>query len=694
MSSVLLDIEIGLGELIVSVLTLVVGYLVWQWWTAQKEAASGLTRSDAGKLGSKMNGVSKHSATNGTSDGKEGNLPMSIFFGSQSGTSETFAHELSEEAKLFGFKAVVHDLQDYNADCLCDESFAVFLMSTFGEGDPTDNAAEFYEWINNEQREEGELSKVTFAVFALGNRQYEHFCNIGRRVDHRLAELGGNRLVEHGEGDDDGSLEDDYSTWKAQFWARTKQHFGLSGEAMSAMATFKPNFVIDWKSEEAAARYIGGLSPSICDPKHKPILAKVVENRQLRLDVPEGADTNADGESTRHLELDVSALRLSYVTADNLGVCPRNDYKSVGRLMTRLKVKPNQVLSLKPLGKRKAPVPSPCSVHDALLWYCDFESVPRANLLTTLAQYTTDEGEKAQLHAWTHHEKESYVREERSLLEVLEELPGIDLPFVDFLELCPRIQPRFYTISSSSFVQPKQVAITVALSFKHKTRGRIYRGLASTFLCGLTPGKDSACVFIRPSSFRLPKPKRMFVNGSPVAAQSGAVTPAASPSPSPPPSIQAVLPPVLMVGPGTGVAPFRAFIAEFGYLRSKNLPSFPSTHLFFGCRSRDVDFIYKDEFNAAVEKETLSALHTAFSREQEQKVYVQSDLKAQAEKVWQLISQQRAYFYVCGGTLMGRQVKEVVQHIVEQHGNMTAQAAAEYVKKMQTDGRYIQELWS
>ncbi len=278
------------------------------------------------------------------------------------------------------------------------------------------------------------------------------------------------------------------------------------------------------------------------------------------------------------------------------------------------------------------------------------------------------------------------MRDEKSLLEVLLQLPALEIPFVDLLELCPKIQPRFYTISSSSLVQPKQVAITVALSTHQKPRGRVYHGLATTYLCGLK-GKDQACVFIRPSTFRLPKPKRTF------AAIPAAGSAAAGGAPSGLTSTS-VLPPIVMVGPGTGVAPFRAFVQEFGYLAARSLPVYPSTHLFFGCRHRSNDYIYSDEFEAAVQGRSLTQLHVAFSRDSEQKVYVQSHLKEHAAQVWELLSTQRAYFFVCGGTVMGRQVKECVANIAVQHGNLTPQAAAEFVKKLHTEGRYIQELWS
>lgn len=651
--------EVGVVELGLGIITVFVGYLILQWWQASKSAASGQH-----SLAAVTNKGGKVSAD--SSSGKK--LPMTIFFGSQSGTAETFAHELCEEAKMRGFKAVVQDLEDYPLDDLASEKFCVFLMATFGEGDPTDNAVDFYEWINSGDREEGLLADVNYAVFALGNRQYEQFCAVGIQVDKRMNELGARRVIEHGEGDDDGSLEDDYSTWKTAFWAATAKKFGLSAsDEASQVQAFKPSFAIEFKP--SGTKYTGGLTPAICDPKHKPILATCLVNRELRQE-------HTGSLSTRHLELDVSSLRLSYVTADNLGVCPRNDYKLAAKMAQRLKVDSNQLFVLKPLGKKKSPITQLCSVQDALLWYLDFQSVPRAALLTTLAQYTNDAEEKQKLHHWTHEGKDEYHQDQKSLLEVLEHLPGVQPPFLDFLEWCPKLQPRFYTISSSSLVQPKQISITVALSTQELPRNRVYNGIASTYLCGLKPSTgdsegDKVCVFLRTSTFRLPKPKRL-------ANAESAPT----------------LPPVIMVGPGTGVAPFRAFLQEFTYLKEKNLTAFPHTELFFGCRRRNEDFIYSDEFEAAQKKEALTVLHTAFSREQASKDYVQSHIKREAARLWTLLFEQKAYFYVCGGTVMGRQVKDCVLHMAQEHGKMSPEVASEWLKKLTLDGRYVQELWS
>ena len=136
-----------------------------------KSASSATVAGGAAKANGHLNGVPDASATP--------RQPMSILFGSQSGTAEAFARELAEEAAMLGYAAAVKDLQDWDAEVeLPRAGCAVFLLATFGEGEPTDNAASFYSWINEERRTEQDAAGVPFAVFALGNRQYEHFCKV------------------------------------------------------------------------------------------------------------------------------------------------------------------------------------------------------------------------------------------------------------------------------------------------------------------------------------------------------------------------------------------------------------------------------------------------------------------------------------------------------------------------------------
>lgn len=175
-----MSFEVGAGELAMSVVAIGAFYLAVQWWSAQKIAASGVngalapSMSAAPSMMSVSRPMKRDAAVVSTVAVASHLPPMSIYWGSQSGTAESFAQELAIEASAYGFLATTRDLQDVDLESLQDEKFAVFLMATFGEGDPTDNAADFYTWINEKDREDNMMKGVTFAVFALGNRQYEH----------------------------------------------------------------------------------------------------------------------------------------------------------------------------------------------------------------------------------------------------------------------------------------------------------------------------------------------------------------------------------------------------------------------------------------------------------------------------------------------------------------------------------------
>ena len=711
--------------------------------------------SAAAAASSTSNGQVHGPAAVSTSDSSSSSplLPMSIFFGSQSGTAESFARELSSEAKVFGFHATVKDLEDYDADEeLSKEAYAVFLMATFGEGEPTDNAATFYEWLCSDARAASDADGVRFSVFALGNRQYEHFCLIGRRVDERMAHIGGVRVAELGEGDDDGSLEGDFRAWKTAFWEKTNAAFGTKAAAEAAgaeAAAYVSSFTLtplpQAQQAQQAVLYKGGLHNLVVDPKHRVVLARVADNRELR------QSTEDDG-STRHIELDLSAVSLPYLTADNCGVYPRNEHRLVAQLLQRLRVDGSQLLLMKGNGTKRSFLPSPCSVQDIFLHYLDIHFTPRVSQLPTLAQYCTDEKDRARLLYWSRAGAEEYIADQLSFLELLTELPSLNPPLQDLVDWTPRLAPRFYTISSSSLVQPKQLSLTVSVLTHHKPRGRKVRGLCSSYLAMLRPEKDSVAVFIRPSGFRLPKARAQISTAATAAAVSFPVP----------------LPPVLMIGPGTGLAPFRGFIQEATAHKAKAKaaaqttvtsasplpppaassatptvpPPAPSVGygdllLFFGCRSSTKDFIYRDELLRAVDDGVLAQLHLAFSREQDAggsdstasessvsassiaaataslassslepsaarlftnrvtgRVYVQDRMRGVGADVWDAIHTRKGYVMVCGGTAMGRSVREVLIECCKEKGQMSDKQADTYIKKMQEQKRYVQELWS
>jgi NADPH-ferrihemoprotein reductase len=246
--------------------------------------------------------------------------------------------------------------------------------------------------------------------------------------------------------------------------------------------------------------------------------------------------------------------------------------------------------------------------------------------------------------------------------------PSITCPLEHFIMTCPRLQPRYYTISSSSTVHPTTIHITLAVleSERKDANGevRVFRGLCSGYLASLKKG-DTVSAFVRESTFRLPRQIER---------------------------------PVIMFGPGTGIAPMRATLQERSHFRQTMDPQqrerIGASILYFGCKNRTMDYIYRDELEAFVEDGTLTELHLAFSREMAEKVYVQHLLAKRAEETWKLIRDENASIFVCGAVRMGADVSSTLQDIISQQGGMNRDKAKAYLDGMAGEGRYVQELWS
>lgn len=629
---------------------------------------------------------------------------VAILFGSQTGTAEGFAEVLKKEGRKHGFAAHALDLEEYDAaELLATEACVIFVLATYGEGDPTDNAVPFIKWLNDA---DSELNSVGFTVFGLGNRQYEHYNAIGRLVDERMEALGATRVFHYGEGDDDASLDEDFDDWKEELWKQLRAQF-IAGSSTSESASSdnattagaeelsapECEYACEELRASVAEQLVAAQAQQPSDVRVKSSTkhfftstqAKVVVNRELR--------QSTAGGSTVHLELDLRDSGLTYVTADNLAALPENSPSTVARLATRLGYDLAQWVRVTPTGddaNGELPFPSPCTVETILTRYLSINSAPRKDPLRQLAYYAQDGAERLQLlHLATKDGKDEYQRwvldDERSYVDVLDHFVSVKtVPLAALIELVPFLAPRYYTISSSSRVSPTRVHITVSVLHNEKPDGRAFDGVASTYLAGLTPlhahesdkkkresrpGEQgakaprvwpSARIFIRPSTFRLP------------------VDPAT---------------PIVMIGPGTGIAPMRAFLHERAQQKAQGVAVGPAV-LFFGCRRRDEDYIYANELAQFEAQGVLTQLHLAFSREQDEKVYVQHLVAQHGEAVWDLVHRENAYVYVCGATGMGNDVHRVLVEILERHGGQSRAAAGETLKALQDTHRYVQELWA
>lgn len=315
----------------------------------------------------------------------------------------------------------------------------------------------------------------------------------------------------------------------------------------------------------------------------------------------------------------------------------------------------------------KALFPTPTTVREALTYYVDLKGIPRRSTLSQLAAFARNPKDVERLMRLASKEGRQEFREVveahgRSLFELVTEVfPSVQIPLDHFINLAPRLQPRYYTISSSSKAHPDSIHITVAVTRTDLPDGRVHTGVCSSYLAK-TSTSTVRC-FVRASSFRLPSD----------------------------PSV-----PIIMVGPGTGVAPMRALLQERRHQRVVEKKTVGETLLFFGCRRRDHDFLYEEELMSYTRDGTLTDLQLAFSREGVQKVYVQHLINKPetAARLWQLLDKQGAHVYVCGGTKMGTDVLQAFGTVAKAVGNLDDKTAMEYIKSLQNQGRYVQELWS
>jgi len=533
----------------------------------------------------------------------------------------------------------------------------------------------------SEDRESGIFQNVKYSVFGLGNKTYDHFNEMGIQIDKQMEKLGATRIHELGLGDDDVNIENDFLLWKKELLSAICKDFNLGLPTLGSTEVKRRQHMIEYEKEDPKLlnldvnsilrwRQTDEAKHGTVDVKN-PFLAKIVSSRELHKN---------SGRSCLHVELDSHGTLLSYQHGDHLGIFPENDPTLVHKLCALLKVDPNKVISIHPIEDKSGlqPLVGPCTVKAALGQFYDITSPCKRAQLRVFAQYANDEEEKKKLLKLASedevHQEEynNYILKQiRSVIQILKEFKSIQVPLEHFLEVTPRMQPRYYSISSSPNKFTNTVHLTaVVLEYESPIKRKI-KGVATSWLSKNRPDLEKSLTpkipaFIRKSNFKLP------------------------------PSVST---PIIMVGPGTGLAPFRGFLQECEYRRSlpsnKDVPK-GEVMLFFGCRHKDQDYIYQEELENHLKEGVLTDLIVAFSRMEEKKVYVQHKLKEEniAKKLWNLL-ENGAYFYVCGDArYMANDVQNALCEIIMEQGGKTKEEAEKYISLLQTNRRYIADVWS
>lgn len=554
---------------------------------------------------------------------------IAVLYASQSGTAEGLARKLAKELKAAGHLPSVSTLAGYTPAALAAESCALILASTYGDGDAPDGVQPFYEQLCLEHFPR--MEKLSYAVFALGDRHYEHFCKFGCDLDTKLISLGANQLCKRVDSDVD--VEGPFAEWKETVLARLKDPEARHANNSPA----SPEIVSNDQSAEPKSvpvRPAAGEVKAIS--RENPLLAPLIEKRALT--------HPASTKVTLHLAFS-TAGGLSYQAGDSFGVIPRNDQNLVAEILQQLRFNGNEQV---PAGKGGT-----TTLHDALTSHLQITRLNRK----IVQEYATRGQCAALLELLTPDQQsklEQYVYD-RGLVDLLTEFPGVIEDPADLIAMLPRLTPRLYSISSSPLAHTGEVHATVAV-VRYRSHNRDRGGVCSTLFADRTSVADRLPIYIQPNKkFKLP-----------------AIPDA----------------PMIMIGPGTGIAPFRGFLHERRALGHKG-----KNWLFFGERSSSTDFLYREELQAMHADGHLMRLDTAFSRDQERKIYVQDRMLEHAPALWQWL-EEGAAIYVCGdASRMAKGVHAALCAIVEKQGGMSSEQAQEFVAGLKEQHRYHRDVY-
>ncbi|GAB1318969.1 NADPH--cytochrome P450 reductase [Madurella fahalii] len=666
-----------------------------KYWGVQKDPyANSFATANGAKAGKTRNIVEKM---------EESGKNCIIFYGSQTGTAEDYASRLAKEGKSrFGLETMVADLEDYdydNLDAVPSDKVVMFVLATYGEGEPTDNAVEFYEFITGDSPSfslgnDVPLGNLNYVAFGLGNNTYEHYNSMVRNVNKALQKLGANRIGEAGEGDDGaGTMEEDFLAWKDPMWKALAEKMGLEERE----AVYEPIFGIverEGLTRDSPEVYLGEPNKMHLDGAakgpfnaHNPYIAPISKSYEL---------FNCKDRNCLHMDVDISGSNLSYQTGDHIAVWPTNAGEEVDRFLNifDLASKRHNVISVKALEPTaKVPFPTPTTFDAIARYHMEICAPVSRQFLATLAAFAPDEESKAEMTKlgsdkdYFHSQVNVHHLNIARLLErVSKGKKWTNVPFSALIEGITKLQPRYYSISSSSLEQPKTISITAVVETQDLPgREDPFRGVSTNYLLALKQkqnGDPNPTPF--GLSYEIMGPRNKY-DGIHVPVH---VRHSNFKLPSDPTK------PVIMIGPGTGVAPFRGFVHERRKM-VENGQAVGKTILFFGCRKSTEDFLYEKEWEEA--KQVLGdkfELVTAFSREGPKKVYVQHRLKERAKEINELL-EQKAYFYVCGDAAnMAREVNAVLAQILASERGIPEAKAEEIVKQMRAANQYQEDVWS
>lgn len=542
--------------------------------------------------------------------------PITILYGSETGNAESLAEQARQRAEARGLPARVFDMADYPSRELKQEKLILIVTATHGEGDPPDPAEDFHHFLHS--RKAPKLAGAKFAVLALGDSSYEHFCQTGRDFDARLEALGGERLQDRVDCDVD--YEETANDWIDRVIDAFAEHTETAG-GDNVVAFGQPA-----ARQSAAPAY----------DKNNPYVAEILENLVLN---GRGSD-----KETRHVELSLADSGLTFEPGDALCVMPENRPETVAEIIEALDLKADESVNT-----RNGEMP----LEEALLREYEITTITPP-FIEAYAPLTGSE-KLAELAREDNRKQLMAYARERQVVDVVTDFPPQSIDAQTFVDSLRRLRAREYSIASSYNANPDEVHLTIA-AVRYESENGYREGVASTYLADRREPGETVPIYIqRNKNFKLPEDRDV---------------------------------PVIMIGPGTGVAPFRAFLEEREYQGASG-----QNWLFFGDRRFRTDFLYQLDWQRWLKSGVLQRMDVAFSRDSEQKVYVQDRMRERSRDLYAWL-EEGAYLYVCGDAeYMAPDVHQALIDIVREEGGRTDEQAQAYVKQLQRDKRYQRDVY-
>ncbi|KAF9360965.1 NADPH-dependent diflavin oxidoreductase 1 [Mortierella sp. NVP85] len=625
-----------------------------------------------------------------------------FLYGSQTGCAQDVAENAAREARRMHFSAAVSAMDDYDRSLLIHENFVVFIASTTGQGEEPDNMKRFWKFLLRKSHPSDALDHMEFTVLGLGDSSYLKFNWPAKKLYKRLLQLGARPFYEPAYADDqhylgvDGTL----GPWLSGLWNVALEKYPIPShlEIISKDVIFQNSFSLVFDAPKDDHRQ--GEHEAILDFNQEPgtFTATLIKNKRI---------TNpTHSQDVRHIELLIKDPTFpGYHPGDVLNMRPRNLENDVNEFLeyngwTSIADDPLTIVQNLPDHPLPRHIPHRQTLRSLLTNHLNVFTTPRTSFFQLLVHFTANEDEKEKLRDFVSPQGQddlySYChRVRRTTFEVLKDFRDVKIPLDYIMDLFPLIMPRSFSIASSSLTgvqeQPAlagngvagnveralECKVDLCIAIVHyKTKLWKWRtGVCTKWLKDLLSAEEAA-------SETLTAGKEVTLSREPaqfsVRIQRGTLKLPKDPNV-----------PLICIGPGTGVAPMRSFLHHRIYVQGAT-----ENVLFFGCRKRDMDYHYREEWEQ-LEREGRLKVFAACSRDQEDKVYVQHLIEQQAPLVWKVLDTQKGTILLSGSSnRMPTDVMRALHRVIASQGQMSIEEASEYLNKVEKEGRFQQECWA